>query len=71
MDSIDADIALEVISIENAKLLNLYKNSNNKDEKLKYRNKILNLLKQQKEVYNSNEKIIKEVLENYEKFYKK
>lgn len=67
MDSIDADIALEIISIENAKLLNLYQKSNNKEEKNLYRNKILKLLQQQKEIYNANEKTIREILENYQK----
>ena len=46
MDSIDADIAFEIISIENAKLLKLYQKSNNKEEKNLYRNKILKLLQQ-------------------------
>lgn len=67
MDSIDADIALEVISIENAKLLNLYKKSNNVADKKIYRSKILKLLQQQKEVYNANEKVINEVLDNYKR----
>ena len=67
MDSIDADIALEIISIENAKLLKLYQKSNNKEEKNLYRNKILKLLQQQKEIYNANEKTIREILENYQK----
>ena len=67
MDSIDADIAFEIISIENAKLLNLYQKSNNKEEKNLYRNKILKLLQQQKEIYNANEKTIREILENYQK----
>lgn len=67
MDSINADIALEIISIENAKLLKLYQKSNNKEEKNLYRNKILKLLQQQKEIYNANEKTIREILENYQK----
>ena len=67
MDSIDADIAFEIISIENAKLLKLYQKSNNKEEKNLYRNKILKLLQQQKEIYNANEKTIREILENYQK----
>lgn len=67
MDSIDVDIALEVISIENAKLLNLYKKSNNVADKKIYRSKILKLLQQQKEVYNANEKVINEVLDNYKR----
>lgn len=67
MDSIDADIAFEIISIENAKLLNLYQKSNNKEEKNLYRNKILKLLQQQKEIYNANDKTIREILENYQK----
>ena len=67
MDSINADIALEIISIENAKLLNLYQKSNNKEEKNLYRNKILKLLQQQKEIYNANDKTIREILENYQK----
>lgn len=67
MDSIDADIALEIISIENAKLLKLYQKSNNKEEKNLYRNKILKLLQQQKEIYNANDKTIREILENYQK----
>lgn len=67
MDSINADIALEIISIENAKLLKLYQKSNNKEEKNLYRNKILKLLQQQKEIYNANDKTIREILENYQK----
>lgn len=67
MDSIDADIAFEIISIENAKLLNLYQKSNNKEDKMIYRNKILKLLQQQKEIYNANDKTIREILENYQK----
>lgn len=67
MDSIDSDIALEVINIENARLLNLYKKSNNVADKKIYKSKILKLLQQQKEVYNANEKVIKEVLENYKR----
>lgn len=67
MDSIDADIALEIISIENAKLLKLYQKSNNIEEKKLYRNKILKLLRQQKEIYNANEKTIREILKNYQK----
>ena len=67
MDSIDSDIALEVINIENARLLNLYKKSNNVADKKIYKSKILKLLQQQKEVYNVNEKVIKEVLENYKR----
>ena len=67
MDSINADIALEIISMENAKLLKLYQKSNNKEEKNLYRNKILKLLQQQKEIYNANEKTIREILENYQK----
>ena len=67
MDSIDSDIALEVINIENARLLNLYKKSNNVADKKIYKSKILKLLQQQKEVYNANEKVIKEDLENYKR----
>lgn len=67
MDSINADIALEIISIENAKLLNLYQKSNNKEDKMIYRSEILKLLQQQKEIYNANEKTIREILENYQK----
>ena len=67
MDSIDADIAFEIISIENAKLLNLYQKSNNKEDKMIYRNEILKLLQQQKEIYNANDKTIREILENYQK----
>ena len=67
MDSIDADIALEIISIENAKLLNLYQKSNNKEDKMIYRSEILKLLQQQKEIYNANDKTIREILENYQK----
>lgn len=67
MDSIDADIAFEIISIENAKLLNLYQKSNNKEDKMIYRSEILKLLQQQKEIYNANEKTIREILENYQK----
>lgn len=71
MDSIDADIALEMISIENAKLLSLYKKSNNEEDKKKYKDKILELLQKQKQVYNANEEIIKEILENYKTVIKK
>ena len=67
MDSIDADIAFEIISIENAKLLNLYQKSNNKEDKIIYRSEILKLLQQQKEIYNANDKTIREILENYQK----
>ncbi len=67
MDSIDADIAFEIISIENAKLLNLYQKSNNKEDKMIYRSEILKLLQQQKEIYNANDKTIREILENYQK----
>lgn len=67
MDSINADIALEIISIENAKLLNLYQKSNNKEDKMIYRSEILKLLQQQKEIYNANDKTIREILENYQK----
>ena len=61
------DNSFYIISIENAKLLNLYQKSNNKEEKNLYRNKILKLLQQQKEIYNANEKTIREILENYQK----
>lgn len=67
MDSIDVDIAFEIISIENAKLLNLYQKSNNKEDKMIYRSEILKLLQQQKEIYNANDKTIREILENYQK----
>lgn len=67
MDSINADIALEIISIENAKLLKLYQKSNNKEDKMIYRSEILKLLQQQKEIYNANDKTIREILENYQK----
>ena len=67
MDSINADIALEIISIENAKLLKLYQKSNNKEDKMIYRIEILKLLQQQKEIYNANDKTIREILENYQK----
>lgn len=67
MDNIDADIAFEIISIENAKLLNLYQKSNNKEDKMIYRSEILKLLQQQKEIYNANDKTIREILENYQK----
>ena len=67
MDIINADIALEIISIENAKLLNLYQKSNNKEDKMIYRSEILKLLQQQKEIYNANDKTIREILENYQK----